>query len=271
MSAHRIPDRLAPIVERRRADLAALKAQRPLAALRDALAAAPPPRGFKAALTRPGLQVIAEIKRRSPSAGAIKEDASPADMARRYEGAGAACLSVLTEPHHFGGALEDLVAARGAVSLPVLRKDFTVDPYQIVEARVAGADAILLIVASVPDQLVALSAEAKAIGLDVLVEVHNERELAVALAAGADLIGINNRNLQDLSIDLATTERLRPLIPPGIPVVGESGIETPDDMRRIAAVGLDAVLIGSSLMRAPDPGAHLAALRAAAESIRSIR
>ncbi len=173
--------------------------------------------------------------------------------------------------HHFGGALEDLVAARGAVSLPVLRKDFTVDPYQIVEARVAGADAILLIVASVPDQLVALSAEAKAIGLDVLVEVHNERELAVALAAGADLIGINNRNLQDLSIDLATTERLRPLIPPGIPVVGESGIETPDDMRRIAAVGLDAVLIGSSLMRAPDPGAHLAALRAAAESIRSIR
>jgi indole-3-glycerol phosphate synthase len=264
-------DRLSPIVERRRADLAALKVQRPLAALRDALAGAPPPRGFRAALARPGLQVIAEIKRRSPSAGAIRADARPADVARRYEAAGAACLSVLTEPHHFGGSLDDLVEARGAVSLPVLRKDFTVDPYQIVEARVAGADCILLIIASVPDQLVDLSAQAKAIGLDVLVEVHNEPELERALAAGADMIGINNRNLHDLSIDLATTERLRPRVPPGILVVGESGIETPDDMRRIAGVGVDAVLIGQSLMRAPDPGAHLAALRAAAESIRAIR
>jgi indole-3-glycerol phosphate synthase len=257
---------LTPIVERRRADLVGLRAARPLAALRDALAGAPPPRGFRAALARPGLQVIAEIKRRSPSAGAIREDAQPADVARRYEAAGAAALSVLTEPHHFGGSLDDLVAARAVVGLPVLRKDFTVDPYQIVEARVAGADAVLLIVASVPDQLADLSAEAKALGLDVLVEVHDAPELERALAAGADLIGINNRNLVDLSIDLATTERLRPLIPPGILVVGESGIETPADMRRVAAAGVDAVLIGQSLMRSPDPGAHLAALRAAAES-----
>jgi indole-3-glycerol phosphate synthase len=261
-----VTDRLSPIVERRRADLVALKAARPLSALRDALASAPPPRGFKAALARPGLQVIAEIKRRSPSQGALKEDAQPAEVARRYQGAGAACLSVLTEPHHFGGALEDLVEARGAVALPVLRKDFTVDPYQIVEARVAGADCILLIVASVADRLVDLSAEAKAIGLDVLVEVHDAAELDIALAAKADLIGINNRNLHDLSIDLATTEQLRPRIPPGVLVVGESGIETTADMRRIAAVGVDAVLIGSSLMRSPDPGAHLAALRAAAAS-----
>jgi indole-3-glycerol phosphate synthase len=261
-----VSDRLAPIVERRRADIAAARAARPLAALRDGLAAAPPARGFRRALTSPGLQVVAEIKRRSPSAGAIREDARPAELARRYQAAGAAALSILTEPHFFGGTLEDLVEGRAAVALPVLRKDFTIDPYQLVEARVAGADAVLLIVAIVPDRLAELGAEARALGLDVLVEVHDERELALALAADADLIGINNRNLHDFTIDLATTERLRPKIPPGVVVVGESGIEAPADMRRIAAARVDAVLIGSSLMRSADPGAHLAALRAAAES-----
>jgi indole-3-glycerol phosphate synthase len=257
---------LAPIVERTRADLVEAKRRRPLAALRDALAGAPPPRGFRQALTRPGLQIIAEIKRRSPSAGALREDAQPADLARRYEAAGAAALSILTEPHHFNGTLDDLVAGRAAVGLPVLRKDFTVDPYQLVEARVAGADAVLLIVAVVPDQLAELGAEARALGLDVLVEVHDQRELELALAAKPDLIGINNRNLHDFSIDLATTERLRPAIPAGIAVVGESGIETPDDLRRLAAARVDAVLIGSSLMRSADPGAQLAALRAAANA-----
>lgn len=254
-------DRLSPIVERRRADVAAARVERPLAALRDALTGAPSARGFRRALAAPGLQVVAEIKRRSPSAGAIREDAQPAEMARRYQAAGAAALSILTEPHHFGGTLEDLIEGRAVVSLPVLRKDFTVDAYQLVEARVAGADAVLLIVAAVPDRLADLRAEACALGLDVVVEVHDERELALALEIGADLIGINNRNLQDFSIDLATTERLRPRIPPGIVVIGESGIETRADMRRMVAAGVDAVLIGSSLMRSTDPGAQLTALR----------
>jgi indole-3-glycerol phosphate synthase len=262
-----VTDRLGAIVERRRADVAAAKRARPLAALRDALAGASPPRGFRRALAQPGLQVIAEIKRRSPSAGALREDAQPADLAPRYERAGAAALSILTEPHHFNGTLDDLVAGRAAVSLPVLRKDFTVDPYQLVEARAAGADAVLLIVASVADALAELRAEAKSLGLDVLVEVHDARELELALRAGADLIGINNRNLHDFSIDLATTEQLRPLVPAGVLAVGESGIETPADMQRIAAAGVDAVLIGSALMRSADPGAHLAALRAAANAI----
>ncbi|HUA53201.1 MAG TPA: indole-3-glycerol phosphate synthase TrpC [Candidatus Sulfotelmatobacter sp.] len=259
-------DRLGPIIERRRADVVAARRARPLAALRDALAGAPPVRGFRRALAAPGLQIVAEIKRRSPSAGAIREDAQPAEVARRYQAAGAAALSILTEPHHFGGTLDDLIEGRAAVSLPVLRKDFTVDPYQLAEARVAGADAVLLIVAAVPDHLAELGAEARALGLDVLVEVHDERELALALDAGADLIGINNRNLHDFSIDLATTERLRPRIPPGILVIGESGIETPADMRRMVAARVDAVLIGSSLMRSPDPGARLATLKAAGES-----
>ena len=260
------PDRLVPIVERTRADLIETKRVRPLAALREALAGAPPPRGFRQALTRPGLQIIAEIKRRSPSAGALREDARPAELAPRYEAGGAAALSILTEPHFFNGSLDDLVAGRAAVGLPVLRKDFTLDPYQLVEARVAGADAVLLIVAVVPERLADLSGEAHALGLDVLVEVHDERELALALGAGADLIGINNRNLHDFTIDLATTERLRPLIPPDIVVVGESGIETAADLRRLVAARVDAVLIGSSLMRSGDPGAALAALRAAANA-----
>jgi indole-3-glycerol phosphate synthase len=185
-------------------------------------------------------------------------------VARRYQAAGAAALSILTEPHHFGGSLDDMIEGRAAVSLPVLRKDFTVDPYQLVEARVAGADAVLLIVAVVPDRLAELGQAARALGLDAVVEVHDERELELALGAGADLIGINNRNLHDFTIDLATTERLSRIIPPGVVVVGESGIETPADMRRLAATRIDAVLIGSSLMRSPDPGALLAALRAAA-------
>ncbi|MBI3517603.1 MAG: indole-3-glycerol phosphate synthase TrpC [Proteobacteria bacterium] len=257
-------DRLAPILAQRRADVATARVTRPFAALHDALAGAPPARGFRAALARPGLQVVAEIKRRSPSAGALREDARPAELARRYQAAGAAALSILTEPHFFGGTLDDLVEGRAAVDLPVLRKDFTVDPYQLVEARAAGADAVLLIVAAVPDRLAELGAAARALGLDVLVEVHDEPELELALRAEADLIGINNRNLHDFAIDLATTERLRPRIPPGVVVVGESGIETPADMRRLAAARVDAVLIGSALMRSPDPGARLAALRGAA-------
>lgn len=256
-------DRLTPIVERRRRDVAAAKEQRPLAELERALADTPKPRGFRAALLQPRLQVIAEVKRHSPSMGAIRPGASAPEVAGLYARHGAAALSILTEPHHFGGSIEDLVAARAAVSLPLLRKDFTVDRYQMAEARLAGADCVLLIVASLGSDTRRLLTEARAYELDVLVEVHDERELDIAVAAGADMIGINNRNLTDLSIDLAVTERLAPRVPAGVTLVGESGIDGPDDIRRMAAAGADAVLIGSALMRAEDPGRRLAELLAA--------
>lgn len=256
-------DRLTPIVERRRQDVAAAKRQQPLAALETRLAGMPAPRGFRAALQQPRLQVIAEVKRQSPSLGAIRPGASAPDVAVLYARHGAAALSILTEPHHFGGSLEDLAAARAAVTIPLLRKDFIIDPYQMVEARLAGADAILLIVASLQEETRDLLEAARGYGLDVLVEVHDEAELEIALRAGADLVGVNNRNLADLSIDLAVTERLAPKVPDAVTLVGESGVETPDDIRRMAAAGVDAVLIGSALMRAEDPGRRLADLLAA--------
>lgn len=254
------PDRLVPILEARRADVARAKQERPLAEIERTLASAPPARGFRAALLRPGLQAIAEIKRSSPSAGTLRASAEPAAIGELYEAAGAAALSVLTEPHFFNGALPDLEAARAAVSLPVLRKDFTIEGWQLAEARAAGADAALLIVGALGDETGRLLEIGRSYGLDMLVEVHNEAELDIALASGADLIGINNRDLTRFTIDLATTERLRPLIPSGIAVVAESGMEKREDVARMAAIPVDAVLIGSALMRAEHPGAMLAEL-----------
>ncbi len=250
-------NRLDPILERRRESVAASRARRPIEALRDSLAAAPAMRDFRAAIAAPGLSIVAEIKRRSPSEGALRPDADAAATARRYHAAGARALSVLTEPHHFGGAAEDLVAARAAVPLPALRKDFIVDPYQIAESRMLGADAILLIVAALGARTEEFLDQATAVGLHVLVEVHNEDELRVALDAGAEIIGINNRNLTDLSVDLATAERLLPLVPQGVLTIAESGVDTAAGAMRMRRAGADALLVGTALMRAADPGAKL--------------
>jgi indole-3-glycerol phosphate synthase len=213
-------------------------------------------------LSRPGIGVIAEIKRRSPSAGELRADVDVAAIAAAYEHGGASALSVLTEGPHFGGSLEDLRAARAACSLPVLRKDFIVDEFQLHEALAAGADAVLLIVAALtPEQLASLHAQANAIGLDALVEVHDERELETALAAGAKIVGVNNRDLRDFTVDLRRTFALLAQMPPETVVVSESGIGSAEQLRSLQAAGVSAVLVGESLMRAHDPAAALAALR----------
>jgi indole-3-glycerol phosphate synthase len=225
----------------------------PLARLEAALADRPEARPFEEALTRPGVSLIAEHKRRSPSAGTIREGSSVTDVVRAYELGGAAALSVLTEPFHFGGSIEDLVEARGSSTLPVLRKDFIVDPYQLYEAAAAGADAILLIVAALePDPLYELLREARALDLDALVEVHDERELEVALDVEADVLGLNNRDLADFSVDLERTYELLSDVPAGKTVVSESGFSTREEIDELERVGVDAVLIGETLMRAPD-------------------
>jgi indole-3-glycerol phosphate synthase len=217
-----------------------------------------PPRGFRRALLGRGPHVIAELKRRSPSRGEIRRDFDPVAIARAYQAAGAAALSVLTDERYFGGSLAVLEAVRAATPLPLLRKDFVVDAYQIDEARVAGADAVLLIVAALaPAEVERLHAHALLLGLDVLVEVHDEAELDVAKGAGAELIGINNRNLKSFVTDLAVTERLAPRAPSGALIVAESGITGPEDVARLARAGASAFLVGESLMREPDPGRAL--------------
>ena len=210
-------------------------------------------RPFAEALTRPGVSIIAEHKRRSPSAGVIREGATVADVVRAYERGGAAALSVLTEPFHFGGSLDDLREARRATALPVLRKDFIVDRYQLYEAAAEGADAVLLIVAALePPELDGLLREAWDLDLDALVEVHDERELEVALEVEADVLGLNNRDLSDFSVDLERTYELLSDVPAGKTVVSESGFSTRDQLDELERVGVDAVLIGETLMRAPD-------------------
>jgi indole-3-glycerol phosphate synthase len=224
---------------------------------------ATPPRGFRDALAhgeRP--RVIAEIKRRSPSKGEIRPDLDAPACARAYAAGGAAALSVLTDAHYFGGSLELLGQVRAAVALPLLRKDFILESYQIDEARVHGADAVLLIVAALaPAELRALREHAQGLGLAALVEVHDERELETALAAGADLIGINNRDLRSFEVDLGVSERLAGKLPEGCIGVAESGIFTPQDWERLEAAGAHAFLVGESLMREPDVGAALRRLR----------
>jgi indole-3-glycerol phosphate synthase len=224
-------------------------------------------RGFRDALQCGETpRVIAVIKRRSPSKGEIRPDLEPVDCALAYLDGGAAAISVLTDQHFFGGRLDYLEKVRGAVPLPLLRKDFVVDAYQIDEARAWGADAVLLIVAAfagadrVP-RLTALRERAAALGLDTLVEVHDEAELEVALASGADLVGVNNRDLRSFEVDLAVTERLAARTPAGILLVAESGIFTSDDVARLAACGASAFLVGESLMRESDPAAALRRLR----------
>ncbi len=213
-----------------------------------------PTRRFRDALTGPAIAVIAEFKRRSPSAGRLREHPDIAEMVGAYERGGAAALSILTEGPHFEGSLEDLRAARAASTLPVLRKDFIVDPYQLHEARAADADAVLLIVAALdPPRLAALHDQARGLGLDVLVEVHDAAELGVALEVGADLVGINNRDLRDFSVDVERTSRLLVDVPGGTVVVSESGIATAEQLRSLQEQGVHAVLVGESLMRAEDP------------------
>jgi indole-3-glycerol phosphate synthase len=234
----------------------------PLSALEQAVAAQGDERPFSEALTRPGLSIIAEHKRRSPSAGTIREGITVRDVVCAYERGGAAALSILTEPHHFGGSLDDLREARAATVLPILRKDFIVDPYQLYEAAAAGADAVLLIVAAVDQaDLRVLHEEARAIDLDVLVEVHDEEELERALDVEAEVIGINNRDLTDFSVDLERTFDLLADVPAGKTVVSESGIHTREQVEELERVGVDAVLIGELLMRAPDPEERLRDLR----------
>ncbi|HVA20850.1 MAG TPA: indole-3-glycerol phosphate synthase TrpC [Candidatus Micrarchaeia archaeon] len=259
---------LGPLLDGARRRLEAARLARPSAVLWDharARAATDPPRPFAARLGEPGLTVIAEIKRRSPSGGSLRPDLDPAALGRAYAAGGAGALSVLTEPEQFGGRLEDLGAAREASGLACLRKDFVVDPYQVAEARAAGADAVLLIVAAVAlPVLVACLRAAGELGMGAVVEVHTEREVETALGAGAGCLGINNRDLDRLTTDLAVTERLRPLVPAGVVVVAESGIRDAADLGRMEAAGADAVLIGEGLLRAADPGDACRVLVAAA-------
>ncbi|HEY2536806.1 MAG TPA: indole-3-glycerol phosphate synthase TrpC [Solirubrobacteraceae bacterium] len=221
-------------------------------------------RSLHAALNRPGIGVIAEFKRRSPSAGALREGAELVQIARAYERGGASALSVLTEGPHFGGSLEDLRSARAACGLPLLRKDFIVDPYQLYEALLAGADAVLLIVAALSGgELEVMRRLACDLGLDVLIEVHDSAELGVALEAGADLIGVNNRDLRDFSVDVERTFELLTAIPEHVTVVSESGIAEPEQLARLNDAGVAGVLVGESLMRAPVPEEALRALKGA--------
>lgn len=215
---------------------------------------APPVRDVAGGLLTPGLSVIAEVKRRSPSRGDLDPELDPAGQARRYAAGGAAAVSVLTEPEFFSGSDADLAAVRAAVPIPVLRKDFTLDPRQIWEARAIGADAVLLIVAALADdELRRLHDAAGEAGLAALVEVHDEAETERALACGAAIVGVNNRNLSTFEVDLATAERLAPMLA-GVPIrVAESGIFTEDDAGRMAAAGYHAALVGESLVRAADP------------------
>jgi indole-3-glycerol phosphate synthase len=217
-----------------------------------------PPRDFASALRAPGLSIIAEIKRRSPSGGDLRPDLSAAELARIYAGSGAAALSVLTDARYFGGSLQDLVDARAACDLPVLQKDFVVDEYQLHEARSSGADAVLLIVRALrPLDLARLIGLADDLGLAALVETHSGDEVRVALEAGARIVGVNNRDLDTLRTDPSLALSLRDLVPPDRIFVAESGVSEPEQIDALAVAGAHAVLIGEALLRAPDPGARL--------------
>jgi indole-3-glycerol phosphate synthase len=219
-------------------------------------------RPFRDALAGPGVGVVAEFKRRSPSAGSLRENPQLAEIVDAYERGGAVALSVLTEGPNFGGSVRDLGSARAACTLPILRKDFIVDSYQLEETRLAGAAAVLLIAAALAErELASLHDQARAMGLDVLVEVHDRAELHAALELGADIVGINNRDLQDFSVDVERTWRLIGEIPTGVVTVSESGIEGVAQVQRLGEAGVHAVLVGEALMRAADPEAAVRRLR----------
>jgi indole-3-glycerol phosphate synthase len=258
-------DILNRILQQKQQEIDAARALVPESLLREQLAQAPAIRDFTGALrakAAAGLPaVIAEVKKASPSKGVIRADFDPAEIGRSYARGGAACLSVLTDKIFFQGALADLGLARAASGLPVLRKDFIVDPYQILEARVAGADCILLIVAALSlADLQALEAQAMALGLTVLVEVHDEAELELALTLHTPLLGINNRNLRTFETNIDTSIRLQARVPSDRMVVAESGILSPDHVARLRQAGVPAFLVGEAFMRAADPGAELARL-----------
>ncbi len=264
-------ERTATVLERilseTRTELERRKRELPLERLRAAaLANARPPRGarpFREALNADGVGVIAEFKRRSPSAGTLRETPDLIDIVSAYQRGGAVAVSILTEGPNFDGALEDLRSARAACELPLLRKDFVVDPYQLYEALDAGADAVLLIVAALDQaELASLHDTARALGLDALVEVHDRGELQRALDVGAEIVGINNRDLRDFSVEVERTEALMDDIPDGVTVVSESGIARAEQVRRLRERGVQAVLVGESLMRSADPAAALRELRA---------
>jgi indole-3-glycerol phosphate synthase len=251
---------LADILARKRDEVAAAKAAVPAGELRARIRDRAAPRPFEGGLSLPGgpVRVIAEVKRASPSAGAIRAGLDAVAQARAYAAAGAAAISVLTDGPGFGGSLADLAAVRAAVDVPLLRKDFVVDAYQLLEARAHGADAALLIVAALDEPaLKALLAECGALGLAALVEVHDAPEVDVALGAGARLVGINNRNLSTFVVDLAVSEALLPRLPAGVRGVAESGVRSAEDARRLRRAGAVNLLVGEALVRAPDPGALL--------------
>ena len=234
------------------------KSQTPVSVLRERRLFSVPVRGLAQSLSRPGRRIIAEVKKSSPSKGVIRADFDPVSIAKEYAAGGAAAISVLTEEKFFQGSLEALAEIHGAVPVPLLRKDFTLDSYQLTEAKSYGADAVLLIAALLdPDLMRDLAAEARTLGMDVIVEVHDEAELDAALKANAQVIGINNRDLKTFTVDLAVTERLAPMVPAGMPVVCESGIDSLEQIRRIERCGVRSFLIGESLMRAPAPGEKL--------------
>jgi indole-3-glycerol phosphate synthase len=248
------------IVREKRAEVGRLAPWK--SALRKQAETAGETRSLAAALRVPGeVTVMAEVKRKSPSAGWIRRDLNPAGLASTYVHGGAVAISVLTDREHFGGSREDLEAVRSAVAVPVLRKDFVVDPVQVYEARAMGADAVLLIVRILDDVALGdLQALARELGMDALVETHDGVELERAMAAGARVVGINNRDLSRFETDLAVGESLAPGVPPEVVLVGESGIEGPEDVDRLGAAGVDAVLVGESLVRADDPVAAVSRL-----------
>jgi len=249
------------ILEGVRADLAVRQGQTPLDRLKEAARGATPPRDVMNLLRRPDVAIIAEVKRSSPSRGALASIDDPAALARDYQAGGAAIISVLTEPRRFGGSLEDLAAVRSAVSVPLLRKDFVISSYQLWEARAYGADMALLIVAALDQNaLVSLTERALSIGLVPLVEVHSEAEVTRALDAGAKVIGVNARDLGTLEVDRGVFARLAPLMPPEVVKVAESGVRGPRDLLAYAAAGADAVLVGESLVTGKDPRSAVADL-----------